>query len=329
MNIVVTGGAGFLGRRLAEALLARGTLSGPTGAQETIETLTLVDVADRTPLPDPRVRHITGDIADRTFLDGIIDADTIAIFHLAAVVSGMAEAEFDVGMRVNVDATRVMLDVCRARGHRPRFVFTSSVAVYGGALPDPVPESMELNPQTSYGTQKAIAELLINDYTRKGFIDGRSLRLPTISVRPGKPNAAASSFASGIIREPLNGVEAICPVGPDTRLWLLSPRTVIECLIKAHEIEGTAFGSNRAVNLPGITVTVGEMAAALERVAGPEVAARIRWQRDARLEKMVLGWPGALETARARGLGFPFDDDFESAIREYIEDHLSQPLQQK
>ncbi|MGH9373380.1 MAG: D-erythronate dehydrogenase [Vicinamibacterales bacterium] len=320
MHVVITGGAGFLGRRLAEKLLQRGTLRRPDGTDGAIDQLTLVDVASSVAFPDPRVRQVTGDIADSTLLEGVVDPDTTSIFHLAAVVSGMAESDFDIGMHVNLDATRALLEVCRAAGHRPRLVFTSSVAVYGGRLPDPVPDSALLNPQTSYGTQKAIAELLINDYTRRGFVDGRSLRLPTISVRPGKPNAAASSFASGIIREPLNGIEAICPVGPETRLWLLSPRTVIDCLVTAHEIAGETLGTDRALNLPGISVTVGEMAAALERVAGPAVVGRIRWERDARLERMVLGWPGRLEATRARALGFPADDNFDATIRQYIEE---------
>jgi nucleoside-diphosphate-sugar epimerase len=322
MNVVITGGAGFLGRRLAEALLRR-TLGSADDRSAAIDRITLVDVVAGPPMADARIRQITGDVGDSRLLEAAIDADTAAIFHLAAIVSGMAEADFDLGMRVNLDATRALLEVCRARGHRPRVVFTSSVAVYGGNLPDPVPESFALNPQTSYGTQKAIAELLINDYSRKGFVDGRSMRLPTISVRPGKPNAAASSFASGIIREPLAGLEAICPVGPETRLWLLSPRTVIECLIAAHELPTGALGSDRALNLPGLTVTVGQMAAALERLAGPDVVKRIRWERDARIERMVLGWPGALETTRARALGFPTDDSFDDIIRQYIEENAS------
>lgn len=322
MHVVITGGAGFLGRRLAAALLQRGTLQGANGGSASIGRVTLLDTAAGAPLDDPRVEQVTGDIGDASLLDRLIGDGTSSIFHLAAVVSGMAEADFELGMRVNLDATRALLDVCRARGHRPRLVFTSSVAVYGGSLPDPVPESFALNPQTSYGTQKAIAELLINDYSRRGFVDGRSLRLPTISVRPGKPNAAASSFASGIIREPLAGVEAICPVPPDTRLWLLSPRAVTASLIAAHELPPGALGTDRALNLPGLSVTVGEMAAALERVAGPAVAGRIRWERDPRLEKMVLGWPGALEARRAESLGFPVDTSFDDMIRQYMEEHV-------
>lgn len=317
-NILITGAAGFLGGRLARALLARGG-PGAAGSALRFDRLTLLDTIEPS-AGDPRVRTVAGDIADRRLVDGLIDAGTGVIFHLAAVVSGMAEADFDIGMRVNLDATRTLLEACRARGHRPRFVFSSSVAVYGGPLPDPVPDSAALTPQTSYGTQKAIAELLINDYTRRGFVDGRSLRLPTISVRPGRPNAAASSFASGIIREPLSGQEAICPVGPDARLWLLSPRMVIECLLHAADLPGEALGADRALNLPGLSVTVGEMVATLERVAGPEAAARIRWEPDARIAGMVRGWPGALDARRARTLGFPADDSFEALVRQYIEE---------
>lgn len=323
MNVLITGGAGFLGRRLAEALLRRGRLRGSEGADEPIERLTLLDVADAAAIEDPRVQVLSGDICDRSLLERAVGEGTTAVFHLAAIVSGMAEADFDLGMRVNVDATRTLLEVCRASGRAPRLVFTSSVAVYGGDLPPVVPESAALTPQTSYGVQKAIGELLINDYSRRGFVDGRSLRLPTISVRPGKPNAAASSFASGIIREPLNGEEAICPVGPEARLWLLSPRTAIACLIAAHELPGEALGHNRALNLPGISVTVGEMVAALERVAGPEPVRRIRWERDPRIERMVMGWPGALETRRAAALGFPADERFDDNVRQYLDENRS------
>jgi len=320
MNIVITGGAGFLGRRLAETLLARGVLGGNDRRPQTITRLTLVDVVSSTGLDDPRVRQITGDIAERKLLEQAIDAQTTSIFHLAAVVSGQAEADFDLGMRVNLDASRHLLDVCRLLGHRPRVVFTSSVAVYGGALPATVPDDLALTPQTSYGTQKAIAELLLNDYTRRGFVDGRALRLPTISVRPGRPNAAASSFASGIIREPLNGEPAICPVSPETRMWLLSPRTAIECFIAAHDIDAARLGSNRMINLPGLSISVRDMVAALERVAGKDVAARVRWEPDPRIAPMVATWPGELAASRARELGFPRDSDFDDIIRRYIEE---------
>jgi D-erythronate 2-dehydrogenase len=324
MKVLITGGAGFLGRRLAQKLLERGKLKGADGRDQTIDQIVLLDVIPAEGFSDPRIRPYTGDIADAAVLGGVIDADTGSIFHLAAIVSGQAEADFDLGMRINLDASRLLLDVCRRLGHRPRVVFTSSVAVYGGKLPETVLDSTALNPQSSYGVQKAIAELLLNDYSRKAFVDGRVLRLPTISVRPGKPNKAASSFASGIIREPLAGEESICPVGPDTRLWLLSPRNAIECLIAGHELPAEALGSSRVVNLPGISVRVSEMVAALERVAGSEVLKRIRWERDPVVERIVGGWPGAWDTARARELGLGGDENFESIVRAYIEDEMGE-----
>lgn len=320
MNVCITGASGFLGRRLAEALLRRGTLSGPDGRQRSIDRLALVDVVP-SGVADPRVVPVTGDIADASVLRRALDG-AASIFHLAAVVSGAAEADFDLGMRINVDATRTLLELCRADGNRPRVVFTSSVAVYGGKLPESVPDDAALNPQTSYGTQKAIGELLINDYSRRGFVDGRALRLPTISVRPGRPNAAASSFASGIIREPLNGEEAICPVEASTRMWLLSPASAIDCLIAGHELPPDAFGTNRALNLPGLSVKVGDMVASLERVAGKDVAARVRWQLDPRIAPMVATWPGACDATRARALGFPGETDFDAVVRRYIRDDL-------
>jgi D-erythronate 2-dehydrogenase len=318
MNIVITGGSGFLGRRLAETLLERGTLRGADGRDSRIERITLVDVVPADGLTDPHVSQITGDVADRSLLERAIGSATASVFHLAAIVSGQAEADFDLGMRVNFDATRHLLEICRHHGTCPRVVFTSSVAVYGGDLPATVPDDLAVTPQTSYGTQKAMAELLINDYTRRGFVDGRSLRLPTISVRPGRPNAAASSFASGIIREPLNGDVSACPVSADTRVWLLSPRTVVDCFIAAHDIDGARLGANRLLNLPGMSITVGDMVASLGRVAGPDAAARIRWEPDARIARMVATWPGELAATRARVLGFPCDTDFDEIVRRYI-----------
>lgn len=322
MQILITGAAGFIGRRLARTLLTRGTLRGRGGTHQAIERITLLDVVPAQGLDDPRVRQVTGDVADEALLERAVDETTTAVFHLAAIVSGMAEADFDLGMRVNLDATRALLEVCRRRGTCPRLVFTSSVAVFGGELPDPVLDTTAPTPQSSYGTQKAIAELLVNDYSRRGFVDGRSLRLPTISVRPGRPNAALSSFASGIIREPLNGQEAVCPVDPSARMWLLSPAAVVDCLITAHDLEAARFGTNRIVSLPGLSLTVGEMVAALERVAGPEVVKRIRWERDPRVAQMVATWPGNLEAARARSLGFPCDTSFDDVIRQHITDEL-------
>ena len=320
MKVLITGGAGFLGQRLARELLARGSLKDKQGTPQTITELVLLDVVQANNFDDKRVRTEVGDIAERSVLERVIDDQTSAIFHLAAIVSGQAEADFDLGMRINLDASRLLLETCRQRGHRPRVLFTSSVAVYGGALPEVVQDDTALNPQSSYGAQKAIAELLLNDYARRGFVDGRVLRLPTISVRPGKPNAAASSFASGIIREPLNGEAAVCPVAGSTRLWLLSPRKAIESLIAGLELDSAALGNQRVLNLPGISVSVDEMVAALREVAGDAAAARILWERDERVEKIVGSWPGRWDTSRAEGLGLSGERSFADVIRSYVAD---------
>lgn len=321
MKILITGGAGFLGQRLARKLLERGTLSLEGGKPQTITQIDLLDVV-KADLQDPRIRSLEGDIADPAVLRQAIDTETRAIFHLAAIVSGQAEADFDLGMRINLDASRALLETCRALGHKPRVIFTSSVAVYGGNLPDTVRDDTALNPQSSYGTQKAIAELLLADYTRRGFVDGRVLRLPTISVRPGRPNAAASSFASGIIREPLNGEPAVCPVGADTRLWLLSPRGAIQALIAGCELDADAMADRAPINLPGVSVTAAEMAQALREVAGDEVADRISWQADARVERIVGSWPGRWDTSRATRLGLTGDGSFADIVRAYMADDL-------
>lgn len=321
MNIVVTGGAGFIGRRLVRQLLQQGTLLGLDGRPRPIERMTIVDAVPADDLADPRLEHVVGDISDPAVINGAITADTASIFHLAAVVSGMAEADFALGMRINVDASRLILEACRHAGHGPRLVFASSVAVYGGAPSDTMRDDTAPTPRTSYGTEKAIVELLVNDYSRRGFIDGRVLRLPTISVRPGRPNAAASSFASGIIREPLNGEPAVCPVDPDTTLLLLSPSGVVQCFIHGHDLPAATLGGNRIVNLPGLSVTVREMVRALERVAGPEVVSRIRWERDPKIEKFVANWPGHWDNSRAIALGFPADRSFDDNIRQHVAEH--------
>ncbi|MBC7413566.1 MAG: SDR family oxidoreductase [Herminiimonas sp.] len=322
MKVLITGGAGFLGQRLARKLLARGYLTGRDDMRRDITQLTLIDMVAAPDFGDARVQVITGDIAEEAMLRQVIDRDTDSIFHLAAVVSGQAEADFDLGMRINLDASRSLLDVCRACGHQPKVIFTSSVAVYGGRLPVVVQDSTALNPQSSYGTQKAMSELLLNDYSRRGFVDGRVLRLPTISVRPGKPNQAASSFASGIIREPLGGEAAVCPVSPSLRLWLLSPRAAIDALIAGHEIAAAALHGSRTINLPGVSVTVGEMVAALTAVAGPAPAALISFVANPAVERIVNSWPGAWDSTRAIALGLRGDDSFESIVRAYMEEEL-------
>lgn len=322
MKVLITGGAGFLGQRLARSLLQRGSLVDQSGQEQAITRIVLLDKVSPEGFSDPRIESVAGDIADAELLEKSIDADTGAIFHLAAVVSGQAEADFDLGMRINLDATRHLLEVCRRGGRCPKLLFTSSVAVYGGQLPAVVQDSTALSPKSSYGMQKAIGELLVQDYSRRGFVDGRVLRLPTISVRPGKPNQAASSFASGIIREPLNGEEAICPVPPETRLWLLSPRRAIEALIAAHDVPAARLTEGRVINLPGTSVSVGEMVASLERVGGEGLARKIRWQLDATIQRIVGGWPAAWDTSRAEALGLKGDPDIDRIVRAYIEDDL-------
>ena len=316
MKIVITGGGGFIGFKLAKALLARGTL-----AAERIAHLTLVDQAFPADLPkDPRLATLAGDISDPGFTARAIAADTTSIFHLAAVVSGAAEADFDLGMRVNLQGMRNVLDQARKCVHPPRLVFASSVAAFGGELPKVLDDSTTPAPQTSYGSQKVISEYLVSDFSRKGYIDGRSLRLPTIVVRPGKANAAASSFASAVIREPLNGVTYDCPVGAETGVWLLSPRRVVEAFIHAHDLAAAKWGSNRVVNLPGITVTVAEMIAAMGKIAGSDVAKRVSWKADSRIDAIVKTWPVRFATARALALGFKADAGIDAVIRDYIAD---------
>jgi D-erythronate 2-dehydrogenase len=320
MRVIITGGAGFLGMRLAQAILKRGALTTATGALREITSIVLVDqVAPPLGLGDPRVTSVVGDISDREFLSRAISSDTASVFHLAAVVSGQAEAEFDLGMRVNFDATRFLLDTCRTLYSPPKFLFTSSIAVFGGALPPILPDDQALTPQGSYGAQKAMGELLVCDMSRKGFVDGRVLRLPTVTVRPGKPNKAASSFASGMIREPLAGVAANVPVSPETKMWVQSPDRVIENILMGHEIPAAQFGAfPRTISVPGISVSIGEMAASLRRVAGDEVADRLTWNRDPGIENLVNTWPQAFSAERGREIGMVADKNFDDIVRSHM-----------
>jgi D-erythronate 2-dehydrogenase len=320
MRVVITGGAGFLGKLLAEKILAKGALTDATGANRAISELVLLDLAPAIGeawLNDPRLKQLAGDINDRALLAEALAPNTGSVFHLAAVVSGQAEADFDIGMKVNVDATRTLLDLCRKLPTPPKFLFTSSCAVFGGDLPDMLPDDFLPKPQGSYGIQKFIGEQLVSDMSRRGMIDGRSVRLPTITVRPGKPNKAASSFASGIIREPLAGVSAVCPTSPETKVWLMSPDRVIDNILIAHEAPASAFKFNRTITLPGITVTVREMVESLRRVAGDAVASRITWQLDPVIDRLVTSWPKACAGELGKSLGMKADASFDDIVREY------------
>ncbi len=320
MKIVVTGGTGFLGQRLIRALCERGRLTDASGREREIEQIVAVDLAQSGSLHlDDRVGYVLGDIGQPGFIGHVLAADTASVFHLAAVVSGAAERDFDLGMRVNLDGTRFLLEACRRQKQVPKFVFASSVAVFGQPLPPVVTDATTPTPQTSYGTQKLAGELLVNDYARKGFICGCSVRLPTIVVRPGKPNAAASSFASGIMREPLAGEESICPVEPSTGVWMSSPATAVAAFVHAHELDASALGAVRSLNLPGITATVDEMIETLRAAAGDAVAARVKMQIDEPIAVIVRSWPARFETERARRLGFPHDSDFASILRDYMQ----------
>lgn len=314
MKVVITGAAGFLGRRLA------GVLLGGVSGLPRVTRLIAVDTASGE-AEDPRVEWHAGTVADPAFVGGIIDDRVGLIFHMAAVLSGQSEAEFDAGLRVNVDGTRALLERCRTVGHYPRFVFTSTVAVFGAPLPEVVPEDMAVRPQSSYGAEKAIAEILVNEYSRRGFVDGRVARLPTVAVRPGRPNSALSSFVSGIIREPLAGVEAVCPVPLDVPLWISSPGTVTQNLVHAARLPREALADGATVNLPGLSVTPAQMLDSLERVAGAEVRARVRCVPDERVMRVVCTWPAAFDVRRALHLGFAVDRDVDSLVREFIDEH--------
>ncbi|MFT3960900.1 D-erythronate dehydrogenase [Propionivibrio sp.] len=322
MKVLITGGAGFLGRRLAAKLLQRGTLKNAELREEKIERITLFDMVPALGFNDPRINVVTGDVNDPEALAKVIDVETTSVFHLAAVVSSQAEDDFDLGLSVNIDASRRLFETCRKVGHCPKVIFASSLAVYGGALPEVVQDDTVLTPKTSFGVQKAVIELLLSDYSRKGFIDGRALRLPTIAIRPGKPNKAASSFTSSIIREPLNNAKTVCPVTPDMKLWLMSPRQAIECLIHGHNLGAEAFGQRQVLNLPGVTVTVRDMVDVLGRIAGEPATRLIRWEPDPAIQRIIHTWPTRWDMSRAHMLGFKGDQDFESIVRAFIKDDL-------
>jgi D-erythronate 2-dehydrogenase len=323
VNVVITGGAGFLGARLARELLAAGSLDVAGAGARPLSGLTLID---RVPLPadlaaDGRVTAVRGDLGEPAGLTGAgRDAATGAdvIFHLAAAVSGECEADFDLGMRANLQATEALLALCRAAGTNPLVVFSSSAAVFGDSADHPLPPVVDdqtlPNPQTSYGVQKVIGEQLLADYTRKGFVRGRAIRLMTVCVRPGRPNAAASGFFSSIIREPLAGQRAVCPVDARTEVALASPARAIGGLLCAATSSEQAWGGRGAVNLPALTVTVADMVAALERVAGPAASGLIDWVPDPVVARIVASWPARFRGERAPRLGLTPDPDIGAVI---------------
>jgi D-erythronate 2-dehydrogenase len=326
MHILITGAAGFLGQRLAQQLLNLPAL----------KRLTLADIVTP-PMPTPPIPTgaadyptiiptiITqqADLTDPQAVQNLVTSDITAVYHLAAVVSGQAEANFDLGMAVNGDGTRYLLEAVRHQAPGAMFIFASSLAVFGGDLPNLITETTAVAPQSSYGTQKAVAELWVNDYSRKGFIDGRVLRLPTVCVRPGKPNAAASSFASSIIREPLQGLPAICPVDPSLSLWLSSPEAVTANLMHCLTLSAANLKNSRTVNLPGLSVTVQQMIDALAEVAGSETIQHIQYQFDEAVSQIVTSWPSQFDMTRAVALGFTQDQNFAEIIRAFTAQPLS------
>ena len=327
MHIMIIGAAGMVGRKLAERLARDGQLRG-----EAIASMTLVDVVTpESPAGfNGQVSLQIGDLSQHGVAEGLVALRPDVIFHLAAIVSGEAELDFDKGYAINLDGTRYLFDAIRraqqADGYRPRLVFASSIAVVGAPLPYPIPDDFHTTPLTSYGTQKAICELLLSDYSRKGFFDGIGIRLPTVCIRPGKPNKAASGFFSNILREPLVGKEAILPVSDDVRHWHTSPRSAVGFMIHGATIDLDKVGPRRNLSMPGLSATVGEQIEALRRVAGDAAVALIKRAPDEMIMRMCAGWAPGFEATRARELGFTAETSFDEIIQAHIEDELGGSL---
>jgi nucleoside-diphosphate-sugar epimerase len=320
MQILILGAAGMVGRKLTERLVKEGRLGG-----DAITRLVLHDVVEpERPQASFAIDTLTSDFSVPGEAEKLVASRPDVIFHLAAIVSGEAEADFDKGYRINLDGTRFLFDAVRTigDGYKPRLVFTSSIAVFGAPFPEAIGDEFFLTPLTSYGTQKAMGELLLADYTRRGFFDGVGIRLPTICVRPGKPNKAASGFFSSIIREPLNGQEAVLPVSMDVRHAHASPRSAVNFLIHAATIDPSKIGPRRTLTMPSVSVTVGEQIDALRRIAGERAVARIRHELDPNIIRFVEGWPRRFDASRAESLGFRAEASFDDIISIYIEDVL-------
>ncbi len=323
MHILILGGAGMIGRKLTDRLIADQAIAG-----HEITRITLADVVESATLnvPPINVQTETGDISSSDVAGRLIAMRPDVIFHLASIVSGEAEADLEKGYRINLDGIRYLFDAIRVEAlrdpYRPRFVFTSSVAVFGAPYPERIDDDFLVAPLTSYGTQKAMCELLLADYSRRGMLDGIGIRLPTICVRPGKPNRAASSFFSNIIRDPLVGQEAVLPVSEDVRHWFASPRSAIDYLVHAAGINLDLVGPRRNLNMPGVSATVGEEIEALRRVAGERAVSLIRYEPDPAIARIVGGWAQNFDARRARELGFVGDNSFDDIIRRHITDEL-------
>ena len=322
MHILIIGAAGMIGRKLTDALVKSGEVSG-----KPIERLTLADVVAATaPKFSGAVETLAVDVSAPGVAALLVAKRPDLIFHLAAIVSGEAEADFEKGYRINLDGTRFLLEAIRLEGtnapYHPRLVFTSSIAVFGAPFPDAISDEFFTTPLTSYGTQKAIGELLLNDYSRRGFVDGVGIRLPTIVVRPGRPNAAASGFFSNILREPLNGQEAVLPVSKDVRHWFASPRAAIGFLMHAAAIDTSRLGWRRTLNAPGLSATVGDEIEALRRAAGDKAVKLIRDEPNETIIRIVGGWARNFDTKRALSLGFVAESTMDEIIRAHVEDEL-------
>jgi D-erythronate 2-dehydrogenase len=327
MHILIIGAAGMVGRKLTAALVKSGSLAG-----KPVEQLTLADVvAPQVPAFAGKVETKVADLPAPGVAASLLAGRPDVIFHLAAVVSGEAEADFDKGYRINLDGTRLLLEAIRQEAmkspYKPRLVFTSSIAVFGAPFPEAIGDEFLSAPLTSYGTQKAICELLLNDYSRKGFVDGIGIRLPTIVVRPGKPNLAASGFFSNILREPLSGKEAVLPVSRDVRHWFASPRAAVGFLMHAAQLDTSKLGWRRSLSAPGLSATVGEEIEALRRVGGEGAVKLIREEPNETIIRIVAGWPRNFDTRRAQELGFVAETSFDDIIRAHIEDELGGKLE--